>query len=227
MNIHTITSKAGNARVIVQDETEKFQSIWARGEFFEYQLLEHIRERYSGGTFIDAGSQLGNHSLYFAKFCNPRQVIAIEPVDFLYQWQQQIYALNGVTDRIHVYNCALGSRGGRGEMERFGPNLGQFRLVPGNEVRVETLDSIVDRERADDVKVVKLDVERDELRALQGAIRLLSEQKPALFVEIWDREEYPDDYPAIAQFLAGFGYEQAGPMFEIGKIYEFVAKGRR
>ena len=226
MNIHTITSKAGKAHVIVHDETERFQSIWAKGEFFEYQVLEHIRDCYSnsGGTFIDAGSQLGNHALFFAKFCNIDRVIAIEPVEFMCRWQRQIYALNDVADRIHVHNCALSNKGGRGKMERFGPNLGQFHLMPGNEVRVETLDSIVDREHADDVNIVKLDVEQHELRVLQGAARLLSEQKPALFIEIWDREKYPDDYSTVTQFLAGFGYEQVGSMFEIGKVYEFAVR---
>src|ERR1700690_1550585 len=82
-------------RLLVKDPSEYLQSHWVRGDFYEYDLygsdpvrraagyvldrvasrvrhtrrlgmLRYIGEHYSGGTFVDVGSCLGNHTLFFA-----------------------------------------------------------------------------------------------------------------------------------------------------------------
>jgi len=219
MQTVTVTSHAGSAEVIVEDPQQHMQHSWAAGEFYEPQMLEYIREHYQGGVFVDVGACQGNHSLFFAKFCAPKLVIAIEPVADNVAYQRRHYALNDVERLVRVYNCAVSDRGGRGAMERFGSSWGQFRLTPGTDVFVETLDSIVAKEKARPVKVVKIDVEGHELRVLKGAARLLDEQKPALFIEIRGKGRHA----AVTQFLAGFGYRQVGDVFQDATAFEFTA----
>jgi len=221
MQTHTITSRAGSATVVTEEPIEHLQQTWQRGEFFETRMLEYIYWHYKGGVFVDVGAALGNHSLFFAKFCASKLVIAIEPVTTSCERQRQIYALNNVDRIVHIHNCAVSDRAGKGAMERFGGNLGQFKLVPGTDVFVETLDSIVAKEHAKPVNVVKVDVEGHELHVLKGAARLLDEQKPALFVEIRSRQRHA----AVTQFLSGFGYRQVGSVFQDATAFEFAVGG--
>jgi len=221
MHTHTITSRAGSATVVTEEPVEHLQATWQRGEFFETRMLEYIYWHYKGGVFVDVGAALGNHSLFFAKFCAPKFVIAVEPVPESCLRQAQVYALNRVDKLVHVYNCAVSDKGGKGAMERFGGNLGQFRLVPGKSVVVETLDSIVAKEHAKPVRLVKIDVEGHELHVLKGAARLLDEQRPALFVEIRNRQRHAQ----VTQFLSGFGYRQVGSVFQDATAFEFTTAG--
>ena len=82
MNIVTLYSRAGEAQVEVRDPGEHMQNAWAKGRFFEQELLEYVYWHYGGygGTWIDVGSALGNHTLFFAAFCKPAAVLSIEPV---------------------------------------------------------------------------------------------------------------------------------------------------
>ena len=221
MQTHTIISRAGSATVITEEPIEHLQQCWQRGEFFEQRMLEYIYWHYKSGVFVDVGAALGNHSLFFAKFCAVKFVIAVEPVPSSCLRQAEIYGLNRVGNLVHVYNCAVSDKGGRGAMERFGSNLGQFRLIPGNDVVIETLDSIVAKERAKPVRLVKIDVEGHELRVLKGAARLLDEQRPALFIEIRSRQRHAQ----VTQYLSGFGYKQVGSVFQDATAFEFTTAG--
>jgi len=148
MQTVTITSRAGNAEVIVEDPQQHMQHSWAAGEFFEQRMLEYIYWHYKGGVFVDLGACQGNHALFFAKFCAPSLVIAIEPVVDNVAYQRRVYALNGVDRIVHIHNCAVSDKAGKGTMERFGSSRGQFKLTPGTDVFVETLVSIVAKEHA-------------------------------------------------------------------------------
>jgi FkbM family methyltransferase len=227
-DIHPLVCRAGIAQAIVHESREHMQAAWVRGEFFEQRMLEYIYWHYVGGVFVDVGAALGNHSLFFASFCAPKCVIAIEPRAESCERQRALYELNGVGKRVHVYNCAASDKPGKGAIEHFGPNLGQFRLCaftetgfidpPGREIEVTTLDAIVAQEQARPVRVVKIDVEGHELHVLRGAEVLLTEQHPALFIEIRSRQRYA----AVTKYLARFGYRQVGSVFMDATAFEFA-----
>src|SRR5206468_4045383 len=55
------------------------REIRERSLFFEIGLLEHIYLSVAGrGVFLDVGANIGNHSVFFAKFCADH-VLAVEP----------------------------------------------------------------------------------------------------------------------------------------------------
>ena len=92
-------------RLLVKDENEYLQRYWARGDIYEYDLygsdlmrraagwlfdkvshrvkrvrrqgmLSYIQDNYRGGTFVDVGSCIGNHTLFFAVGCQASQVLS-------------------------------------------------------------------------------------------------------------------------------------------------------
>src|SRR5918995_5379640 len=55
------------------------QELRANDTFFEIDLLEHIQMAGPhGGIYLDVGANIGNHAVYFGKFCADH-VVALEP----------------------------------------------------------------------------------------------------------------------------------------------------
>ncbi len=223
-------SGSGFATAIVKDEREHLQKWWRRQAFYEAGMLEWIRRHYSGGTFVDVGSCIGNHTLYFATFCDCERVISVEPVRSSFEHQCEVLALNGLLDKVTLLDVALSDEPGKGYMEPFTAagqvNAGMYQLGPAkgrsDDIWVTTLDAILERERVDDVTLVKIDVEFHELQVLRGAVKLLERQHPALFVELSPKGSY---YADTVAFLSQFGYEIRS-QHNISPTYEFVV-GRR
>jgi len=215
--IHTVRSAAGTAEVIIKLPIEHLQSFWQNGEFFEQVMLEHIYTRYRGGTFIDIGSAIGNHTLFFAKFCNPSRVISIEPVKAQVEHQMEILALNNVQDKVQILNVALSETPGIGAMEHFAGSLGQFRLLRGEgDIKVDTLDNVVKELGLSDITLIKIDVEQHEMPLLRGAVETLTKESPGLFIEIVAQSVTPFD-----KFLSQFGYKRVSERFPRANAYEF------
>ena len=196
-------------------EPERIQSFWLKGQYYEQEMLAHIRAMNLRGTFVDGGACVGNHALYFAKFC-AQQVIAVEPVKRNISHAQINLDLSGLGSKVIMVEAALDSAAGAGSMLQAGNNHGTYTLVSGNDVRVTTLDDLV--ELADfPITLVKLDIQGYELRALQGARTLLENHRPVLFVELIHEVELQ----AVDYFLAGFGYKRT-LCFNPSPTYKYV-----
>ena len=214
------------AKVIVADENEHLQRCWVKGAFYEAGMLNWIHAHYNGGVFVDVGACIGNHALYFAAFCDPELVIAIEPVTTSRKLMRSNLRLNVPMHKVVIAQCAIGSESSTGKMEMFEPqrvrNVGMYKLVKGASVFVKPLDQLLLDELSLDPKeitVVKIDVEFSELEVLRGATRLLREGSPALFIEV-----AADMTGSILAFLADFDYSPTGKVFNASPSYEFVKK---
>jgi len=194
------------------------QRRWLRGRYYEQPLLEHIRAHYHGGTFIDGGACIGNHTLWFARYC-AEQVIAVEPVARNMAHLQRNVELSGLTEKVTPVEAALGAAPGRGAMKHAGKHHGTYNLVRGDDVDVTTLDAMLGLARFP-VTLVKLDVQWAEIAALQGASALLEKYHPVLFIELMT----PAEIRKADRILARFGY-QRGRVFCASPTYEYLAGG--
>lgn len=215
-----IRSRAGDAKGLIKDPREYMQNIWRKkGEFFEQRMLEYIYWHYKARVFVDVGSCIGNHSLFFAKFCEPKHVISIEPHAPSVAHQKELLKLNGVDRRVTVHQYAVGDAVGRGRLEPWDLKhpFASNRLVEGDEVDVTTLDILLDGVRH--VNLMKIDVEGYELKVLHGAAEFLRRERPCLFVEFRTKASYRD----CSQFLSdGYGYRQTGSVFQDATVFEFI-----
>lgn len=138
-----------------------------------------------GDTFIDGGANIGLMTLVGARAVGPTgQVLAVEPTDSLVRLLADNLDLNHVTwvqvigtalaedDRETVLHVFDGDAAGSSSLSRLEGSVAQA-------VRTATLDGLVDR-----ADLVKLDLEGAEVRALNGATRLLSEIRPKFIVEV-------------------------------------------
>jgi FkbM family methyltransferase len=219
MQIKTIRSKAGEAQVIVEDPKEHIQSFWERGQFFETRLLEYIYWHYMERVFVDVGSAIGNHTLFFAKFCQPQQVISIEPVKDSLHHQKRIISLNQLGRKVTFISMAVSDELKRGSMRPWHSHptfsVGSNRLEEGNDIPVTTLDLALYDFRH--INLMKIDVEGHELEVLKGAEETLLDRRPALFIEFLDAGRYN----RVSEFLKPFGYKQIGAPFQDSRMVEF------
>ena len=108
--------------VIVKDRLEKIQARWMHGGFYETQrhgMLNYVYRKFRGGTFIDIGAAIGNHSLFFATCCKADVVYAFEPVPALFEHLVQNIEVNKLHS-IRAMNVAIGEK------------AGQVGLIPSN-----------------------------------------------------------------------------------------------
>lgn len=149
-----------------------------------------------GGTAVDVGANIANHTLWLALVCK-LDVVAIEPRDTALAKLRANLELNGLTDRVPVHAIALGDAEGAAE------HIGKGRMKVGSgAVPVRTLDSLDVR----DVRLLKIDVEGMEQSVIRGGMETIARDKPVIYAEAWD-----DDYrEATAELLRPLGYSQ-GP----------------
>lgn len=201
-------------RFAVNFREDHIQRHHFRGEFYEQKELERIGQYFKGGTLIDIGANVGNHSIYAAKFLNAKKVIAFEPGDLASTIFKCNISLNDLQNVIEVRKVALSDAAGMGTFESPMPyNLGAARVLidKAGSTPVMTGDVALQGEA---VEFIKIDTEGLELRVLFGLEGIISSQRPGLFVEVEDKNT-----DAVNSFLLRVGYE----VVERVKNYEGMA----
>ena len=64
----------------VTDKDDVIQRWHADGRFYEEEELAIISEFFPrGGVFVDVGANVGNHTIFVAKYLYPKNIILFEP----------------------------------------------------------------------------------------------------------------------------------------------------
>jgi FkbM family methyltransferase len=115
--------------------------IYLNKTFYECEMLEDIRNRIEPDSVIfDVGANIGNHSIYFAKICSSR-VYSFEPQKSVFAILERNVMLNQLENKILLFNTALGSTSGRGNiLVEDTSNLGSSRVVVENngDIQIES-----------------------------------------------------------------------------------------
>ncbi len=197
--------------------------ILRRRGFYEGKLLNMIRSMGLIGpsvTVCDIGANIGNHSVFFGKVLKAKNVLAFEPLPRSYETLCRNLDLNGLTNAM-AYNCMVGAKSGRGDVSRFNPrNLGsaQFQAVKNGPIPMVALDDLIDAEEMQGLGFIKIDVEGMQMEVLNGAKKLIKAFRPAMWIEIIDRD---DASAATMKFMDSLGYVST-PMG--GTNYLFTSK---
>jgi FkbM family methyltransferase len=156
--------------------------------FFEINFLDYIAKNYGNQTgILDIGANIGNHSLFFAKFINCQKVYAFEPFPTNIELLKQ--NLCDFADKSQIYEIALSNK--EGTMPLYNSqaeNFGGFSLhsysngssfVVNSSINVITLDSL----NLSNISMIKIDVENHENEVLEGAKQTILLNKPIIFLE--------------------------------------------
>jgi FkbM family methyltransferase len=194
--------------------------LWAANDVILFKRLVG-----PGMSVADIGANLGHHTVVFSKLVGPTgRVVACEPQRLLFQLLSGNLALNGCTNVV-ARQCAVGDEADRVELwpidydrpNNFGAlgvsrHQGELKRDQGGEAvdLVVTADLLAPFRPLDFVKV---DVQSYELFVLRGALPVLRDDRPTLFVEMspfWMRHT-GYDYREVYALLIECGYRLYDP----------------
>ena len=167
-----------NYQVVLSDPDDHIQKHMLGGTPYEHGMLRDMANRVSrDGCIVDAGANIGNHSLYLTAM--NFYVMAFEPDPTLSECIEQSMALNGFYN-MEVQYAGLGSENTTAEIvQQADDNVGaqSLRVGRGN-IPVYELDEFMVTPSA-----IKIDVEGMELKVLHGARETIARARPLLYVE--------------------------------------------
>jgi FkbM family methyltransferase len=182
-------------------------SLEAYGEFSagEWELLEQLVK--PGMTVVEAGANIGTHSVPLARRCFPGPLYLFEPQQRVFQILCANLALNDIRNAI-AYPEACGDTAGfvvvppldYGAEDNFGGISVRLESegVNGLRVRATPLDSL----GLTACHVIKIDVEGFEAQVLRGAAETIRKFRPILYVEN-DRQAHQQE---LISLMSGMGY---------------------
>jgi FkbM family methyltransferase len=160
-----------------------------------YERREYMRHSSymprKGWFVIDVGAYIGIYSLWVSKLVGDEGlVVAIEPNPIAYQWLVNNIRLNRINN-VRTLPYAIGDELGKALLYVAQENIGASSLIENHlkysrlttmairTVPIITLDYFIDRAKSligmniNRVDLLKMDIEGYELRAIQGAKRML------------------------------------------------------
>jgi FkbM family methyltransferase len=218
MNIYSIERYGATFKIEVGHDDHAVKTYEA-GLLSEHHMLDWIEKNVPhDGCWIDAGANIGNHTLAFALWAD--RVIAIEPVRENFVRLERNIHRNPQGPMVVAVRLGIGNRqelmgavkGGTGQDS-------QYLLDGPGSIPVVALDSLIPHDMP--VRLLKMDVEGMEVDALEGAMYILQKWHPEVFVEIWEAEALE----RITAYLAAMGYKLI-ERFGAAPTYHFSASGR-
>jgi FkbM family methyltransferase len=187
----------------VVNPRDEIQKHHLQGTFYEPEELAIIARHFPvGGRFCDIGTNIGNHSLYVAKFLHASQIVMFEPnpaAIAILESNVQLNGIQAVCDRRFLGIGLSDKAADNASMRVPARNLGGSRVVEGEgDIRLATFDSLLPGAAFD---LIKIDVERMELRVLAGMRNIIGAARPKVFIEV----DAVND-PGFHAFLADVGY---------------------
>lgn len=196
---------------------------YKKGELCEWHMLDWIEKNVPrGGIWVDAGANVGNHTLPFALWADG--VVALEPMPVNHDMLVRNIERSGLVQKVSALRYGVGDK-----MGYFGAELGgtgqncQWILTPGGSgprLLVLPIDDLL-ADSTTPVRLIKLDVEGMEEAAIEGAKRTIEKFRPELFVEIWDE----DVLARIEARLKVWGYTLI-ERWNVAPTFHFSASGR-
>ncbi len=206
-------------------ENDPIQRNHRRGQFYEGRELGKLAEVFpEGGTFVDIGANVGNHSLYAALFLGAGRVIPFEPNPRAFRLLVQNVLVNRLEEVIDLSRLGVGLSDrevGGFAMEKRARNLGGAKMLPGEgRLRVFRGDTLLADERP---ALIKIDVEGMEMPVLAGLEATISAHRPVLLVEVDNENE-----AAFRQWAADAGYEIADTVqrYRLNKNHLLLPKAK-
>ena len=203
-----------------------YKHLQVTNSFYELALLEKVKSLNLTGTYIDCGANIGNHTVFFSKYCNSTRVISFELDNTIFNVLEHNVDINNLNN-VKIFNCGVG------EMKKMvstssldNTNVGMTKILQdGGNVQVDALDNLL--KDVEDIKLIKIDVEGYEKNVILGGKEILKKHKPTLIVELRDDQEF-NEFKTLIEPLGYFtdkvSYAKTPTYFweHTGNKYEYV-----
>ena len=168
--------------------------------FYEIGLLKTIMNMGLGGIYLDVGANIGNHTIFFSKFCKSNKVFSFEIFDEFCDIINENVRINNINNVV-INRFGLGDKDGYVGLSSIDKNnVGMLSINDdfGNH-KIMRLDSIIFNDK---VSVIKIDVEGYETKVIQGGLNTIKEHEPIIITECRYEHEYNEQH----KVLSSIGY---------------------
>jgi protein O-GlcNAc transferase len=160
------------------------QFIIRKRNFYEPDFLKKVSESVNKNKLvIDAGANIGNHSIYFSKVLGTK-VYSFEPQKEIFEILSKNVEINNLSGKIKLFNLGLGKKKETGYSisNQDKKNSGSAKLVKrGGDVEIDSIDNVVKGRK---VGLIKIDTEGFEKDVLRGARKTIRKNRPLVWVEV-------------------------------------------
>lgn len=152
----------------------------------------------NGGAILDVGANIGIMATHLGKNFPKSTILAIEPMPDNLLILKKIIARFKLKN-VRIFPFAVGDKSGK--LKMILPVDGKAKLQGLSHVKTEeitewndgqefevvvkTLDELFPSEK---IQGIKMDIENYEFYALNGARKILEQQRPIVYTELWDNE---------------------------------------
>ena len=211
---HLIT-KLHNGMSIVVNKNDRcvcwsmrFRGYW---DLNETKALAKIVQK--DFQIVEVGSNFGVHTLYMADLVGKNgKIYAFEANPHVSKYLKQSVILNGLQDRIEVFEMGASNKNYKGFMQYGIKNIGGGFILDDTPksrkscedghhctpIQVTTLDTVILAHQK--IDMLKMDVEGAEFWILEGAKSLLLNPDILLMME-WDTEHFQRNQINISEFI--------------------------
>lgn len=172
--------------------------------FYDLADLNKIKKYIGpGSVVIDAGANIGNHTIFFARICKAAKVFSFEPQPQIFSILQENIGLNDMEDVVFPYCVALGDHNTRAAINYRDDHAVSKKLTQVNHggvylkedetgnFEVRTLDSLL-LDQINRLDFIKMDIQGFEEKAVKGAKSLIAKFKPIIQLECATHREYEE-----------------------------------
>lgn len=175
-------------------------SVWNKNNLYEQYFPKDIIKLTQQEVVIDCGAFTGDTLENFSKLVNSfKKYYLCEPNK---NNMQQIYnIISKVENKGEVIYVPVGLSNSRGHAYFCG-SLGSGSMIVkessdiNNYIELDCIDNIV--EIKDKITFIKMDIEGEELKALEGAKKIIKRDRPKLAISVYHKKE---DLITIPQYL--------------------------
>ncbi len=157
---------------------------------YEPDILAVIKDYLpSGGTYVDIGTNIGQHALFAASVVGPQgRVIAFEPIPRLVTQFSESITINQFTDRITIHTVGCSDRTEQQTLKIMSSNVGGSSL---HETKIDSdtsltinlapADTYLSKEQK--IDLIKIDTEGHEYEVFEGLKNTIARTKPTIIFE--------------------------------------------
>jgi FkbM family methyltransferase len=185
----------GVVRIYTNNDPMGLKTSTGGYELEEQAMFNKLLRGYFSGpiSIVDVGSAIGTYSCLFGVVNKNAKVFSFEPNPFSFEQQVRQIRLNGIEERVQMFNLALSDKqselsfyyqdGIEGSLWGSFHNSQEYPNILEIKIETATLDSIFD-EKKPDIDIIKLDIEGAELPALRGMEETISRCQPFILCEV-------------------------------------------
>lgn len=189
------------------------------------------KKNLKNSIFIDVGANIGIFSYYLSFF---KRIHSIEPNKKVFR----ILELNVLKFKnINIHNIALGEKNSHVYLRNSVNNISSNKVYlkkkfNDEKVKSSRLDTFLKRQKINNskVKIIKVDVEGNELMVFKGAKNFLKKHSPYLFFELECINNINFYSHKVIKFLKKFGYVNfyiIEKKFNLKNYFKIVEKNRK